>query len=266
MIYIKQLLSILIGMSLLFLSGSYLFKNYTSVRITSEASSVDPDYSMSSLKIEQYDKNGQLANAFATPKLNHIPDNNRFDFIQPNLMVSKAKEQPVFISSSAGKAYSGGKKIVLTGNVLIKQPSQKNHPETIFSTEELMYFHSNKYAESKKPVTFVQGLTHIQAAGARIEFNSHNQIKTVIIKGNQAHFWTQKVIADPVTHAFADIIYYYPQKNLIKLKGHAKVKQAKNEFNAEIINYNTLLQQVNSQAGSKSIKMIFYRKENRLSH
>ena len=100
-----------------------------------------------------------------------------------------------------------------------------------------------------------QGSTHIRAAEAITEGNLKNQLIKAIIKGNratQAHFWTLTTADKPPIHAYADIIYYYPEKHSIELVGNAKVEQGTDFFSAPTIRYNTLNQRVVSENDSKS--------------
>lgn len=96
-----------------------------------------------------------------------------------------------------------------------------------------------------------QGTTHIRAAKAVTEGNSKNQITKAIIQGNkeaQAHYWTLTDTKKPPMHAFADIIYYYPAKHMIKLVGNARVEQGEDSFSAPSITYDTLHQHVVSKS------------------
>ena len=69
-----------------------------------------------------------------------------------------------------------------------------------------------------------QGSTHIRAAEAITEGNLKNQLIKAIIRGNkeaQAHYWTLTSKDKPAIHAYADTIFYYPQKHVIELIGNA---------------------------------------------
>lgn len=99
-------------------------------------------------------------------------------------------------------------------------------------------------------VEFDQGTTHLRAAEAMTEGNEKNQLVKAIIKGSQlaqAHYWEQTDVHKPLVHAFADTIYYYPDRHLIELIGHARVEQGKDSFSAPQISYDTLHQHVLSK-------------------
>lgn len=96
-----------------------------------------------------------------------------------------------------------------------------------------------------------QGTTHIRAAHAITEGNLKNQLVKAILKGNnnaQAHYWTLTAADKPPLHAYADIIYYYPERHIIELIGHARVEQGGDSFSAPKIRYETLHQHVISNS------------------
>src|SRR5581483_5508402 len=111
----------------------------------------------------------------------------------------------------------------------------------------------------KENVQLDQGSTHIRAALAITNGDEKNQLVKAIIKGNkiaQAHFWTVTAQDKPEMHAYADVIYYYPEKHLIKLMGNAKVSQGENSYTAPEINYDTIHQHVISKGDKKNPTII----------
>ena len=99
-----------------------------------------------------------------------------------------------------------------------------------------------------------QGTTHIRAAKAITEGNAKNQLVKAIIKGNkeaQAHYWTINEANKPPLHAYADTIYYYPERHLIDLVGNARVEQGDDSFTAPKISYDILHQHVISKSDGK---------------
>lgn len=111
-----------------------------------------------------------------------------------------------------------------------------------------------------------QGTTHIRAAEAFTKGNQKNQLIKAVIKGDnktQAHYWTLPTNGKPLVHAYADIMNYYPQKNVIELLGHARVHQGNNSFSAPKIMYNTLDQHViSSSEGQERTTIIIYPEKN----
>lgn len=92
-----------------------------------------------------------------------------------------------------------------------------------------------------------QGTTHLRAEKAITEANEKNKLIKAIALGNdkkQAHIWTLMEKNKPLLHAYADKIYYYPERNIVELIGSARIIQGENTFSAPKITYNTLEQHV----------------------
>lgn len=104
-----------------------------------------------------------------------------------------------------------------------------------------------------------QGTTHIRAARAVTEGNAQNQLIKAIIKGNketQAHYWTLAAADKPTMHAYADTIYYYPERHTIELIGNARVEQGQDSFAAPKISFDTVDQHVISNKDGKQRTLI----------
>jgi lipopolysaccharide export system protein LptA len=99
-------------------------------------------------------------------------------------------------------------------------------------------------------VALDQGSTHVRAAEAMTESSDNNRLIKAMIKGNkeaQAHYWTMTAIEKPPLHAYADLMYYYPERHTIELIGHARVEQGKDFFSAPNMTYDTLHQRIVSR-------------------
>jgi lipopolysaccharide export system protein LptA len=107
-----------------------------------------------------------------------------------------------------------------------------------------------------------QGSTHVRAAEAITEGNPKNQLIKAIAKGDQkeqAHYWTLQEKDKPPIHAYADIIYYFPERHLIELVGNAKIEQGENSFVAPKISYDTEKQHVlTEKQGDMRTTIIFH--------
>ncbi|KTD20723.1 lipopolysaccharide transport periplasmic protein LptA [Legionella londiniensis] len=100
-----------------------------------------------------------------------------------------------------------------------------------------------------------QGTTHVRAAEAITVGDANNKLVMAKATGNQdaqAHYWSTPENGKPPLHAYADEIYYYPDKHLIKLIGNARVEQGKNSFSAPEIIYDTEKQHVVTQKNNKA--------------
>ncbi len=99
-----------------------------------------------------------------------------------------------------------------------------------------------------------QGTTHLRAASARTEGDKQNKLILAIAKGDskkQAHFWVITELNKPPLHALADLIQYFPERNIVELIGNARVTQGENSFSAPKIIYDTVKQHVVSRSNGK---------------
>ncbi len=122
--------------------------------------------------------------------------------------------------------------------------------------------------EYKGNVEMIQGSSNLRAAYAETRADEKNHLSFAIAKGdnkNQAHYWTKTALDKPALHAFADIIRYYPQKNLIVLEGNARIEQGKNSFIAAKISYDTVNQNVLSESNQQQRTSITIYPEKKLS-
>lgn len=107
-------------------------------------------------------------------------------------------------------------------------------------------------------ITLDQGTTHLRAEKGRTLTNERHQVIEAIIEGSateQAHFWSLLEIDQPILHAYADMIYFYPQKHFVKLEGHAKVIQGRHHVEAPRLDYDLQTHHVQSfpQVGQQTI-------------
>lgn len=93
-----------------------------------------------------------------------------------------------------------------------------------------------------------QGTTHLAADLMITHSDIQNQMQEIIATGRQAIYRTLANLQKPELIAVADTIKYYPKQNKVLLLGNAKVTQGQNVFTGPIIEYNTKLQTVISQA------------------
>lgn len=83
--------------------------------------------------------------------------------------------------------------------------------------------------------------THLRADRITTKNNDKNKIELATAYGinHLAEYSTIPKPGDPVFHAKAKIIKYYPQNSRVVLEGNVIVTQGKNSFHGPIIIYNT---------------------------
>jgi lipopolysaccharide export system protein LptA len=90
-------------------------------------------------------------------------------------------------------------------------------------------------------VSMIQGSAHLQADRVEIHNNIHHKVDRAIASGihHDARYWSQLKPGEPLLHASAKTIWFYPIKSLLVLKGNAKVQHGKNIFQGPVLTWNT---------------------------
>ncbi len=99
-------------------------------------------------------------------------------------------------------------------------------------------------------VAIDQGSTHIRAETIITDGDNEHEVTKAILKGkdSQQAYYTTITDKDKQTlQAYADIIYYYPERHFVELIGHAKVLQGANSIVAHHISYDVTTAHVITQ-------------------
>lgn len=85
-----------------------------------------------------------------------------------------------------------------------------------------------------------QGTTHLTADRLITKSNEQHKVQEAIAYGlNQpADYWTQPKTNEPVLHAKAHIIKFYPVQAQLTLQGDVVITQGENSFQGQLILYN----------------------------
>lgn len=132
----------------------------------------------------------------------------------------------------------------------------------LISSDNADFNHKKHQATFKGNIEIIQGSTHLKAHEIHSKADKNNHLTFAIAYGNkneQAHYWTLPEKNKEILHAYADKIYFYPDKHLIKLIGNAKITQENNLFKAPIILFDTKNQHVISESNTnEKIKIIIH--------
>ncbi|MDX1902440.1 MAG: lipopolysaccharide transport periplasmic protein LptA [Gammaproteobacteria bacterium] len=95
-------------------------------------------------------------------------------------------------------------------------------------------------------VEVIQGTARLNADRVITHNNDAHKISEAIAYGinKPAEYWTRLKKEDPLLHAIANTIKFYPQKSLVILEGNAKVIQGENTFIGPVAIYNMKTQTV----------------------
>lgn len=105
-----------------------------------------------------------------------------------------------------------------------------------------------------------QGTTHITADRLITKSNAQHKIQEATAYGiqNVAHYWTLPKEGDPVIHARAKIIKFYPIESNVTLEKDVHVSQGENSFQGELIHYNSKEQTITVPASKNGRAVLVY--------
>lgn len=105
-----------------------------------------------------------------------------------------------------------------------------------------------------------QGTTHITADRLITRNNDQHKIQEATAFGLQslAHYWTLPKEGDPVIHARAKVIRFYPLESNVTLEQKVDVLQGKNSFQGELIHYNSKEQTITVPATKNGRAVLVY--------
>lgn len=147
-------------------------------------------------------------------------------------------------------------------NVLDKKSTNPATTEAMpaqVSSDSASFDQKKHRGEYNGHFVFSQNTTHLQANKAITQTNDKNQWVLAIATGSaqqQAHYWAKPTPKDPVLHAYADQIRYYPQKHWVELLGHAKVLQGPHLLQGEKIRFDTVKHHLFSKGSAKDRTVI----------
>jgi lipopolysaccharide transport protein LptA len=98
-----------------------------------------------------------------------------------------------------------------------------------------------------------QGGTHLQADRVTTHTDLKHKIEEAIAYGitKPADYWTIPKKGDPLFHAQAKFIRFYPQKSQVYLEGDVVITQGNNSFHGPLIIYNIKDQTISAPANTK---------------
>jgi lipopolysaccharide transport protein LptA len=143
--------------------------------------------------------------------------------------------------------------LLMLANTLVCALPDDSSKNMHISADSTLFNYKNGFNTYEGNVSVIQGGTHLTADRMTTQNNDHHKINEAIAYGNQklAHYWTVPQPGDPLFHAQARIIKFYPLTSLVVLQGDVVVTQGNNSFNGPEIIYNIKDQTVSSPANKK---------------
>ncbi len=137
-----------------------------------------PESRVDQSQVDYYSKNihRTVLNMEGKPKevlfaelMTHYKDDDRTEMVKPVLTLYKSKGEPWIIHSDTGTSLSGGKAVLLHGDVLITRKNDKGEELRII-TKNVKYNPETEYAETAEHVLMLGPHDASSGTGAQIYF------------------------------------------------------------------------------------------------
>lgn len=139
------------------------------------------DLRVSNVVIKKFDNKGQLVHFMEAPYIKHKPYQDTHVISSPHIVINQTNKAPVEIRSKEATSTFAGNTIRFYKEVTIHQGRSHSADESLFKTEELLYYPKTKYAVSNKPITYSQAETEIKSQGMRA-YLGDNQHSALLLK------------------------------------------------------------------------------------
>lgn len=126
------------------------------------------DYFLTNFDASIMDKEGKPHYNLKGDYLEHFPDDDSIDIVQPKIKMFRVKLPPWKVDSKKARILNEGKLIYLNGKVFMKRPQSKNEAEINLQTSNLMLDLNRDYAETKDAVYIQTENHHLKAVGMRV--------------------------------------------------------------------------------------------------
>src|SRR3990167_2653924 len=133
-----------------------------------------PDAYMENVTAIIVDKVGKISMKIVTPKMLHYAQNDKTDFIDPQLTLYHKSPNPWFVESRTAQALHGINNVVFKGDVTIHHPADYNNPATVIKTTTLTVHPNERTAETTEAITMIQPNSVIKAVGMHADMDSGN--------------------------------------------------------------------------------------------
>ena len=163
-------------------SGWYFASSTAIVKLDADTLANTADSIVIGLTVRQYTVTGSLANFLESPEMQHIPDKNTHLFKSPHIILNQENQPSWDIRSLKAESINKGDQITFIKKVVIHQDKSEKNQESTFKTEQLLYFPKQKFATTKRAITFEQPGSTVHSKG----MNAYLEDKRVELL-NKAH-------------------------------------------------------------------------------
>lgn len=152
----------------------------------------DPDLIVHHASIDRFDNQGKRISRITATQLQHYPDDDTADLIDPVITLTRDARPTVFTSKTA-HADNASKVVVMRDSVRGNRAAGADSPMQTLETEELTVLTDDEIARTDKPVFMTQGASKLSGIGAEWNnlsgvFTIHREVRVVIMpKAGASH-------------------------------------------------------------------------------
>lgn len=145
----------------------WLYTHSLTPHIQKNTGQEQPDFYLMQLRSKRFNTKGNLIQQLEADQAIHYSTNDKTQFINPQIILFKAQQQPWTITAKFALSTNAFQQITFWDHVRIQQPQSANNPASTILTQRLTYKPPLRYAETDRPITLRQPHMEIKSVGMR---------------------------------------------------------------------------------------------------
>lgn len=133
---------------------------------------IPTDYFIVQFDRKKMDREGRVASTFHADRVDHYPDQNRAELVQPRAITYSEGAPPWFLRADEGTRYEESNRMSLRGDVVANQRYRESEQFTLIESEMLDLFLDESYLVTDQPITFTTEHSVTQSVGAKAWIDS----------------------------------------------------------------------------------------------
>jgi lipopolysaccharide export system protein LptC len=138
----------------------------------------DPDFIAEDFGITKMGLNGKPEYSISAARMQHYPDDQSTDIVEPRLVQRHEDAPPVVIRADRGQLSNNGEVASFFGNVVVVREASRERAELRMQTEYLQIVPDSDLARTDKPVVITEDGSRL--AGVGMEFNNKTRQFTLL--------------------------------------------------------------------------------------
>ncbi len=133
---------------------------------------IPTDYFIVQFDRKKMNHEGKVASTFHADRVDHYPQLNRAEMVQPRAITYSEGAPPWFLRADHGVRYEDDNRITLTGDVVANQRYRESDKFTLIESEMLDLFIDQDYLVTDQPISFTTESAVTQSVGAKAWMDS----------------------------------------------------------------------------------------------